>query len=86
MITDLATLRAALVTGHLPPSITGGDPAKLQRIGRELVLATSEGNTAIEELARVRATLVAFGALDPNDHATGTADLVAALLPASVPA
>ena len=83
MITDISILRTALSTGYLPPSITGADPAKLQRLGVELTLQLGEGREAIEENERIRAALVAFGALDPTDQVTGLADLIDVLLPPS---
>ena len=81
MITDLATLRAALATGHLPPAIAQADPSKLQRISAELTLVIREGKEAIETVDRIRQTLIDFGALDPVDKVTGIADLLDVLLP-----
>jgi hypothetical protein len=78
---DLLALVNALLLGEAWTA----SPAVTVAVGEELRTLTAElmpyHETDVEELARVRRSLIDFGALQEDDTTTGTADLIDALLP-----
>lgn len=59
------------------------DKSILRHAGVQTRMELEAGRAAIETVAEIRETLIAFGALDPNDRITGLADLLDVLLPPS---
>ncbi len=57
------------------------DKAALRALGVQTRSEIEAGRAAIETVGEIRETLIAFGALDPNDRITGLADLLDVLLP-----
>lgn len=57
------------------------DKAALRAVGIQTRMELEAGRAAIETVAEIRETLIAFGALEQNDRITGLADLLDVLLP-----